>query len=136
MNIRDWLRQPTTIHGIALLAATAAGVGMWFYSHSAGDAVAIGSGLAGVIMVALPDNSGDKSSVSRMIEDTVKMLATKQYVQMAPVIMADLQAMLTPAHTATTTVSATTTAPDGTAKTEAVTETVSTPVPVTTEAKV
>jgi hypothetical protein len=112
MTLPPFLRQPTTVLGIAVLAGAASGVGTWFAAHSIIEAQGVGGAIAGAILVAMQDNSGDRSSVEKLVSDAIVAVATRR---LTPAIIADVQqvfaaptapAPAAPAVTTTTTTAA------------------------------
>jgi hypothetical protein len=59
MNIRAWLEQPTTIHGLqGIVGGVVAAAGLWALGQPEAAAVALTSALAyGMVGLALPDNT-------------------------------------------------------------------------------
>ena len=98
-----WLRQPTTIAGLAGLVATAAGAIAHVVTHDTTLALGVASIAGSAIAIAMPDNSTERTSVERLVSDTVTALVTRHFASKVPLLTADalaaVQAALSPATT-------------------------------------
>lgn len=92
MALPPFFRQPTTVLGIAVLAGAASGVGTYLATHSVIEAQGVGGAIAGAVLMAMQDNSADKSSVEKLVSDAIVAVATRR---LTPAIIADVQQVLT-----------------------------------------
>jgi len=95
-RIKDWLRQPTTIHGIGVVAATAAGIGAYYATGNPMTAAALAGSAFGVIATLMNDTSTDKSRVEALVSDAVTAVATQRLGPMLPQLVADASRALQP----------------------------------------
>jgi hypothetical protein len=93
-KIKAWLRQPTTIHGLAVvLGGVAAAVAHLFAANAVVD------GISAVVLYAatnviVSDNSADIVSVEKLVEDAVTAILTRRLAEKLPVLAADAEAAL------------------------------------------
>lgn len=97
MNVKAYLKQPTTIHGIAYLAATVAAVGTYFLTKSVPEAATVFGGIIGVVNVGMPDNSALPTDVEKLVVDALTAAAQKKFADAIPTVMADAKVIVTDA---------------------------------------
>jgi len=88
-RIKGWLHQPTTIHGIGVLTATAVGVGAYYVTGSSVTAAGLAGSAFGVIATLMNDANADKSRVEALVSDAVIAIATQHLGPMLPQLAAD-----------------------------------------------
>lgn len=99
-TIKKWLMQPTSIHGLAVLGASAAGqiaggVPPW---------AIVGGAVAGLVMLVCPDNSAIAKPLEKLTADTVEAVVKRKLAERAPALFGDvaqvIQAATGPAQAA------------------------------------
>ncbi|MGA9865254.1 MAG: hypothetical protein WBQ75_02315 [Acetobacteraceae bacterium] len=95
-RIRGWLRQPTTIHGIGVLTATAVGIGAYYVTGSPVTAAGLAGSAFGVIATLMNDANADKSRVEALVSDAVTAIATQHLGPMLPQLATDASRALRP----------------------------------------
>lgn len=94
-NVRAWLRQTSSIHGIAALAGTGAAATAHFVAHvSIAESATIAGTVAGIVCLLMGDNTGNSSSVERLVFDAATGAAERRLNQMIPTIAADIRDVL------------------------------------------
>lgn len=101
MDLKSWLKQPSTVTGMAGLATTI----VWAIAHVTTHDTTIAIAAAGVagsaVAIALPDNSAAKSSVEKLVTDAVQATVQHRVAAAIPTLAADalaaVQAMTQPA---------------------------------------
>jgi hypothetical protein len=93
-KIKAWLRQPTTIHGLAvILGGGAAAVAHLVGGNSVVDGISAVA-LYAATNVVVSDNSADIRPVEKLIEDAVTAVVTRRIAQELPQLAADVEAAL------------------------------------------
>lgn len=100
-KIKGWVRQPTTIHGIGVLTATAVGIGAYYVTGNSVTAVGLAGSAFGVIATLMNDANADKSCVEALVSDAVTAIATQHLSPMLPQLAADASRALRPDATVT-----------------------------------
>lgn len=95
-KIKGWLRQPTTIHGIGVLVATAVGIGAYYVTGSSVTAAGLAGSAFGVIATLMNDANADKSRVEALVNDAAAAIATQRLGPMLPQLAADASRALRP----------------------------------------
>lgn len=94
MDIKAFLKSPTTIHGIAAGVAVAAGFGAYYLTKSIPEAGAVVGGLYSVINIVMPDNSNLPNDVEKMVIDALTAQANKKLAASVPALVADAQSVV------------------------------------------
>ncbi|MFI4982710.1 MAG: hypothetical protein ACHQIO_20355 [Nevskiales bacterium] len=87
--VQAWLRQPTTVTGIAALIATAAGAVAQYLTGQATFAASAGGIAFAVTHLAMNDNSAAPSSVQKLVVDAVTAATQKHIVAALPQLVVD-----------------------------------------------
>lgn len=90
----SWLRQPTTIAGLATFVGVAAHTAASALTHQASWSVALGGIVAAAVLVAIPDNTAAAADARREAVDVATAVLNKRLVQMAPQLFADTAALV------------------------------------------
>lgn len=102
MNFKAWIRQPTTVNGLAaligLVSSLVAGILTHLLSHDP-ETVSYMAGAAGlfaggVVNLVLPDNSAAQSTAEKIVSDAVAAAASRHLVQVLPSLVADGMAVV------------------------------------------
>lgn len=93
-DFRAWLKQPTTINGIALLIAGSAGTIAGMLTHNVEIAAGAGVLAGGLVHVAMPDNSAAAASVSKLVTDIVRAELQHRLSASAPQLIADMMGVV------------------------------------------
>ena len=93
-KIRALLRQPTTIHGLAVILGGGAAAAAHLL---AGNTVV--DGIAAVVLYAatnviVSDNSADIRPVEKLVEDAMTAIVTRRVAEALPLLAADVEAAL------------------------------------------
>lgn len=96
IDLKGWLKQPTTIHGIGGFAAVIVGGGVYYVTRDAAMASMAGGSAFSAVCTAMNDNSGDKSSVEKLVTDGINAAVTKHLADMMPTLAADVRHVLSP----------------------------------------
>lgn len=99
IDLKGWLKQPTTIHGIAGIAALAAGGAVYFVTRDAAMASMAGGSAGSAVCMALNDNSADKSSIEKLVTDGINAVVAKHVSEMLPTLGDDMRHVLVPSLT-------------------------------------
>jgi len=94
VNVIGWLKQPTTIHGIAGAAGLTVAYGAYYVTRSPEIAIAAGGYTANAVCMAINDNSADKNSVEKLITDGINAVVAKHVNEMLPQLGADMRDVL------------------------------------------
>lgn len=95
-RLQRWLRQPTTIHGIGVIIATAAGIGAYVATRSPVMAAGLAGSTFGVIATMLDDSNADTSRIEALVSDTAEAIASRHVAAMLPQLVADASKALQP----------------------------------------
>ncbi|MEO9191108.1 MAG: hypothetical protein ABI224_14090 [Acetobacteraceae bacterium] len=95
-RIQRWLRQPTTIHGIAVFVATGAGIGAYYATGNRMVAAGLAGSAFSVIATLMNDTSADKSRIETLVGDAITAIATQRLGPMLPELVADASRALQP----------------------------------------
>lgn len=93
-KIESWIKQPTTITGIAAFVATVAGVTAKLLTHDTTLATGIGGIVYAAVHTTMPDNTGLERPVEKLVSDAVEAAVTKQWRTAAPALFSDGMAVL------------------------------------------
>jgi len=88
-KLRAWLKQPSTITGLAGFAATAVGLIAHYATHDTTLTVTLGLLVGAAVHVALPDNSAAPSAAGKLATDALQAILTKKIAAAAPLLIAD-----------------------------------------------
>lgn len=88
-HIVTWLRQPTTIHGIAGLVGTGAAVIAGVLTHNIDVALGAGTILASVVAIAIPDNTTAQGDAARFGTDMMQAVMAKKLETLMPTLAVD-----------------------------------------------
>lgn len=88
-RLQGWLRQPTTIHGIGVIVATAAGIGAYFATRSPVMAAGLAGSTFGVIAAMLNDANADTARIEALVTDVAAAMASRHLAAMLPQLVAD-----------------------------------------------
>ncbi len=102
----SWLHQPTTIAGLAGLVATAAGTIAHILTHDTTLALGAASIAGSAVAIAMPDNSAERTSIERLVSDSVTAVVTKHIASAVPLLATDALAALQAANSLATTTTA------------------------------
>lgn len=91
-KFKTWLRQPTTIAGVAGLVATAAGSIAHVLTHDSTLALAAASIAGSAVAIAMPDNAAERTSIERLVSDSVTAVVTKHIASAVPLLATDVLA--------------------------------------------
>lgn len=100
-RLQRWLRQPTTIHGIGVIFATAAGIGAYFATQSPVMAAGLAGSTFGVIAAMLNDSNADTARIEALVSDAAEAIAGRHVAAMLPQLVADASKALQAAAPAT-----------------------------------
>lgn len=89
MNWSAWLRQPTTITGLAACAATGAAAGVYAATRSPADAGLAAGAVFSLLHVAIDDNSALPRDVAQLAIDAATAAASRRIAGAAPGLFAD-----------------------------------------------
>jgi hypothetical protein len=92
-KLTDWLKQPSTITGIAAFVGTAAGLIAHYLTHDATLSVTVGGLVYGAVHVVVPDNTAAASSAEKLVTDAVNAIVQKKVAAMVPQLAADAFAL-------------------------------------------
>lgn len=84
-QIKRWLMQPTTIHGLAALAAAA----MAKVGTGAPPWVIYSGIIAGLVMMIVPDNSAAAKPIEKLAADAIQAAVQGKLKEMAPALFGD-----------------------------------------------
>lgn len=89
-TFKEWIRTPTTIHGVGALLGVAAGVVCYYATRDVDTAAVVAGSMFGVVCMAMGDNSGDKSSVEKLVADAIQAIVSQKVAAAIPTLGADL----------------------------------------------
>lgn len=102
-SLQRWLRQPTTIHGIGVIVATAVGIGAYIATRSPVMAAGFAGSTFGVIAAMLNDTNADTARIEALVTDVAAAMASRHLAAMLPQLVADaFKALETPAPAGST----------------------------------
>lgn len=88
-NFTNWLRQPSTVVGIAAAIATVAHTLAAAITHQMSWPVALGGAVFALAAMGLPDNSAAQRSARQLTEDLVTAAVRHRLAQAAPELLGD-----------------------------------------------
>lgn len=94
MNLSAWLKQPSTITGLAAFAGAAATAVAGILTHSTDLAAGIGAIAFAAVHVALPDNTTEAASVQKLVSDAVHAAVEKRLAASLPQLVSDVSAVV------------------------------------------
>lgn len=107
-----WLRQPTTVIGVGVLVGGIVGYVVWILTHDGGSTLLGASLAAGIVKIALPDNTTAGAAVQTLVSDALTALVQKNVrAAVLKTLLGDAEALfaaIQPPTTATTTTTTTT----------------------------
>lgn len=90
--IKSWLRQPTTIHSLGVVALVAVSVVMFFFGANQEVAGMCGVASYALVHAGINDDTASRS-IEKMIEDAVQAYVAGQMKSALPSILADAPAV-------------------------------------------
>ncbi len=94
-KIKSWLRQPTTIHGIAVVVGGCAAAAAHLFGGTPWVDGACAVTLYAATNVLVSDNSADVRPMERLVEDAATAIVSKRIAQSLPALIVDVQGALT-----------------------------------------
>lgn len=88
-SFQKWIKQPSTITGIGVACATAAGFIAKAVSGDVSWGLAAGGVVAAGVHLVMPDNSAVMRPVEQFVADAVEAGVTKRWQQEAPQLIRD-----------------------------------------------
>ena len=84
MSVSEYLKQPTTILGIAGFVGAVSTAVAHYLTGDVNASALFGIVIASAVHVAMPDNSGAPSSVEKLVTDAVTAAAQKRLADAMP----------------------------------------------------
>lgn len=98
MNIKKWLRQPSTIDGIGWLIGVAAGAAAHVVTKQTSDAAAVCVVAKGAVHLLINDSTAEApvdNSLESLVRDSVTAIATKKLEAAIPTLTVDVLKLVT-----------------------------------------
>lgn len=89
-----WMKQPTTVTGIAGFMATLAYAAAHLVSHDMPVATVLAGVAASLTAMILPDNSAAKTSIEQLVQDSVTAAANQHLAAALPALVQDAVAVV------------------------------------------
>jgi hypothetical protein len=86
-----WLKQPTTIHALGVLAGAGIGFGVFYLTGSIEGGIGAASAAYAAVHGAMPDNTTETTALKKLLKDTLEATAEHRFKQEAPILMADIE---------------------------------------------
>lgn len=96
MTVKDWIKQPTTIHGIAALVTSVVGATAQVLTHEASISAPVALAVGGLVALLLPDSTAEVKPVEQFVTDTVNAAVAGAVRQRLPILLSDASAILAP----------------------------------------
>lgn len=91
-----WIKQPTTINGLAAAATAVVGATAQALTHNASLSAPIALAAGGLVAVLLPDNSAEVKPVETFVTDTFNAAVAGALRQRLPLLLGDMSDILAP----------------------------------------